>query len=411
MSFPTIKQNPTTFSVVPSTQRAPYGTIHNLSSLTDITQYAGSTLPVNLLSAGTLFVEPNSPITITLPSDTTFYKYLEGDKYLSNGDVLDISVINRGSSNVTFTHATGSQTVTNGGCDCLVLQWDLSRPKRPKYNILENCQPVIAQPITIDGYFSVDPPYLGTYNFNYIVSFAPFTNATSYTYDTNCPDPYLWANTSQTGATLYINWQTYAEFSITITGYNVCSSGSSTGTTFLPCFLAGSKVRMANGQDKNIEDVQIGELVVGAFGEINTVWALHRPLLGSSKMLCINEEHHTSSHHPHIGPEKQFYSHDPEAVSKRTYDLSHEVITDKGKEMWKLHGLKPERLSQLIPGVMLQTVDGPKQVTDLRKYHLPPTTQLYNLVIGGSHTYCVDGYAVTGWPREDDFDYDTWSSL
>jgi hypothetical protein len=38
-----------------------------------------------------------------------------------------------------------------------------------------------------------------------------------------------------------------------------------------------------------------------------------------------------------------------------------------------------------------------------------PETQLYNLVVGGSHTYHVDGYAVTGWPNEDDFDYDLWN--
>jgi hypothetical protein len=41
---------------------------------------------------------------------------------------------------------------------------------------------------------------------------------------------------------------------------------------------------------------------------------------------------------------------------------------------------------------------------------MPEDTQLYNLVIGGSHTYHVDGYAVTGWPREDDFDYDLWKA-
>jgi hypothetical protein len=47
-------------------------------------------------------------------------------------------------------------------------------------------------------------------------------------------------------------------------------------------------------------------------------------------------------------------------------------------------------------------------VKSLETYSMPPDTQLYNLVVGGSHTYHVDGYAVTGWPREDDFDYDLW---
>jgi hypothetical protein len=30
---------------------------------------------------------------------------------------------------------------------------------------------------------------------------------------------------------------------------------------------------------------------------------------------------------------------------------------------------------------------------------------------GGSHTYNVDGYAVTGWPNEEDFDYDLWKII
>jgi hypothetical protein len=47
-----------------------------------------------------------------------------------------------------------------------------------------------------------------------------------------------------------------------------------------------------------------------------------------------------------------------------------------------------------------------EEETCLGPYSLPPETQLYNLVVGGSHTYHVEGYAVTGWPREDDFDYD-----
>jgi hypothetical protein len=44
----------------------------------------------------------------------------------------------------------------------------------------------------------------------------------------------------------------------------------------------------------------------------------------------------------------------------------------------------------------------------VRQGHWPPHTQLYNLVLGGSHTMRLDGYLVTGWPNEHDFDYDAW---
>ena len=68
----------------------------------------------------------------------------------------------------------------------------------------------------------------------------------------------------------------------------------------------------------------------------------------------------------------------------------------------------PGRVQQLEVGVELKTVDGSRAVTFFETYEMGPDTQLYNLVVGGSHTYHVDGYAVTGWPKEDDFDYDVW---
>lgn len=34
---------------------------------------------------------------------------------------------------------------------------------------------------------------------------------------------------------------------------------------------------------------------------------------------------------------------------------------------------------------------------------------LFNLVIDGSHVYSVNDFFATGWPSENDFNYDTWS--
>jgi hypothetical protein len=56
----------------------------------------------------------------------------------------------------------------------------------------------------------------------------------------------------------------------------------------------------------------------------------------------------------------------------------------------------------------LKTIEGSREVKKIEYTPFPSDTQLYNLVVGGSHTYHVEGYAVTGWPREDDFDYDLW---
>ena len=176
-----------------------------------------------------------------------------------------------------------------------------------------------------------------------------------------------------------------------------------------PCFFHDAVVTMADGTTKTIEEIRVGDMVMGAFGEHNSVIALHRPLLGNNTMTNINNDHHTSSHHPHISVDKKFYAVKPATVMSDTYGKSHEVLDENMVPYQRfLAGLKSGRVQQMELGVTLKTVDGPREITFLDTYEMAPETQLYNLVIGGSHTYYVDGYAVTGWPNEDDFDYDLW---
>lgn len=190
----------------------------------------------------------------------------------------------------------------------------------------------------------------------------------------------------------------------------LCSVSASINT--LPCFLEGSLVHMADGTTRAIEDVLVHDKVVGAFGEINEVLFLHRPRLGSARMCCINNDHHTTNHHPHVSVDKQFYCGDPEAVSASTYGRSHAVLDEQGNEVEQmLYGLAKERIHTLQLGVELKTIEGSQVVQTMEVYSMPEDTQLYNLVVSGSHTYHVDGYAVTGWPREDDFDYDEWNPI
>jgi hypothetical protein len=167
---------------------------------------------------------------------------------------------------------------------------------------------------------------------------------------------------------------------------------------------------MADGSTKAIEDVQVNDLVIGAFGEINRVLALHRPILGSTAQMCkINDEHSTTNHHPHVSADKRFYCGDPDLVSNSTYGRKHNVIDEFGNTVERmLHGLAKERIGKLVTGIELKTIEGSRIAETIELYSMPETTQLYNLAIDGSHTYHVDGYAVTGWPSEHDFDYDSW---
>jgi hypothetical protein len=246
------------------------------------------------------------------------------------------------------------------------------------------------------------------------VLWSPVGGILSYKVTANdpCVGNYVSVSTGTRTADLYFNWiSPYNNVTITVTGLlHGCPYTGSAITA--PCFLEGAVVQMADGSTKPIETVAVGDTVLGAFGESNEVLALHRPLLGENLMCRINEEHSTTNHHPHISVDKQFYCGNPGLVNTATYGRTHKVIDGTGAVVDRLlHGLRPDRVQPLRTGIQLKTVEGSRTVRVFESYALPPETQLYNLVVGGSHTYHVDGYAVTGWPREDDFNYDTWTPV
>lgn len=174
------------------------------------------------------------------------------------------------------------------------------------------------------------------------------------------------------------------------------------------CFLAGSSILMSDGHYKNIEDIKPGEFVRGAFGESNPIIALDIVYLGHRYMYEINGEHNTSDDHPHVSFDRKFYSCEPEAIIREWGNYFTCELADGSIENLLNRGISHNRIGLLQEGCILQTNQGPREVKTIKKFILPPETRLYNFVVGGSHTYTVDDYAVTGWPREDDFDYDKW---
>lgn len=229
--------------------------------------------------------------------------------------------------------------------------------------------------------------YLGTYNSN---SFGPQTGFLVFypTQDTLAIDD--------------------GSLDVVLTVSNACSE-SSVDVSY-GCFLEGAPVTMADGTTKPIESVVVGDVVRGAFGELNTVEALHQPLVGASRLCNINNEHRSTTHHPHISADKKFYVVDPAILANMTYGKKHTVIlADGSTERRTMPGVAKERLLKLTEGIVLQTVTGPRAVTSITYEPISPFTKVYHLVVGGSHTFLVEGYAVTGWATEADFDYDAWT--
>jgi hypothetical protein len=257
----------------------------------------------------------------------------------------------------------------------------------------------------------------------FLVFFPEACNATSYTakfynpYPINVPivqnyiGMYNTPSFTRTGYIIVYNmigWDYAYPVTGIITASNECSQ--SEGETSFGCFLAGAQVAIADGSFKAIETVAVGDQVRGAFGEINTVTGLHRPLLGAGCIANINNEHKTTTHHPHVAADKKIYCMNPRIINSFTYGKKHKVIIDNvgNTENRVMYGLHPARILKLEVGVELQTLTGARRVDTLETIKMSPFTQVYHLAVDGSHTFMVDGYAVTGWPREDDFDYDAW---
>jgi hypothetical protein len=198
--------------------------------------------------------------------------------------------------------------------------------------------------------------------------------------------------------------------SISLTVSNSCSSESGEGAVQPFCFLAGSPVALADGTSKPIEQVVVGDRVIGAFGEINTVTGTLSNRLGFVPITNINGEHKTTAPHPHITVDHKLSCTDTLTLTKFAYGRSFPLKGADGKiEARVIKGVSRERIEKLQIGTVLQTLTGPRPVTSLEKIRMPASTRVYHLTTDGSHSYTVDGYAVAGGATEEDFDYDTWT--
>lgn len=204
------------------------------------------------------------------------------------------------------------------------------------------------------------------------------------------------------------------EFEDNWNGRFILEATNDCGTTysdaFFFCFPAGSPVTMEDGSTKAIETIRPGEKVRGAFGEANTVIGYQRGQARESPLITINGNHRFFGPHTHIGADKKIYTTDISHIREHYYGKSGLVITAEGLEQRTVKGVDPSRLRDLKVGSVLKTVDGEEVVTSIEKMKVPPLTPMYHLVVDGSHTFCVNKFAVTGWVDESDFDYDTWTA-
>ncbi|MGC4129252.1 MAG: Hint domain-containing protein [Bergeyella sp.] len=138
------------------------------------------------------------------------------------------------------------------------------------------------------------------------------------------------------------------------------------------CFIADTLVTMADGSQKNIQDIVVGDKLKAVDG-VNTVQSLLRPILGDQPVYAVNgEEAFFTANHPFLTTDG-WKSLDPETTKKEIPDLE---------------------VSLLQVGDILIKDGQQVAIRSIESQQASADTQLYNFALDGDHTYYANDYAV-----------------
>ena len=166
---------------------------------------------------------------------------------------------------------------------------------------------------------------------------------------------------------------------------------SNISTDVESCFTAGTLVRMADGSAKPIEQIRVGDRVLGQGGIINTVTGIERPRLGTRPVYGFNGARaFVTVEHPFMTA-AGWKSIDPRATASENPTLrvgtlrvgdrvavlrSDGVTAATTKATWRAMRLRFVQLHAMTPVA------------------LPASTTVYNLLLDGNHTYFANGFLV-----------------
>jgi hypothetical protein len=176
------------------------------------------------------------------------------------------------------------------------------------------------------------------------------------------------------------------------------------------CFPPETPVLLADGTWVRIDAVKPGDLLRGGRGELNTVIALDRSLLTKRPLWLINGHHRTTAEHRHLTT-RGWASLDPVATHAEHLQFYPVILGDGSVVPRQLVKFTRTPVHRLRLGDVLIRADGTEEpiLTLEPEWHHDPLTVVHSLVMDGSHSFIASGFVVSGWARDDDFDYATWT--
>ncbi|MDR3563487.1 MAG: Hint domain-containing homing endonuclease [Negativicutes bacterium] len=169
------------------------------------------------------------------------------------------------------------------------------------------------------------------------------------------------------------------------------------------CFRAGTKILMADGTKKNIEDVVVGELVIGMDGKPSKVFNVKVvPLEEQVWMTMEDGSIYSTGAHFYWG----------RLSDKEGWGCSASEEHDEKIRAGLKPNLKEGYLDFEDAEVEYATIDGWKRNRSII-ISGDPEEMIYQLEVEGSHSYIANGYVVGGKVTDEDFDYQTiqWEGL
>ncbi|WP_421184079.1 hypothetical protein [Aeromonas hydrophila] len=153
------------------------------------------------------------------------------------------------------------------------------------------------------------------------------------------------------------------------------------------CFVAGTPILMADGEERPIETLRIGERVRDQYGRSNQILAIERVLLGERRLYGLNRlAPFFTAEHPLLTT-RGWAAIAPAMTRTETPTLAVlPLFTGMHLLGWSEHvcagnlALAPHPIELLVES--LCWLDA------------PPTTALFNLILDGSHSYVANGLIV-----------------
>lgn len=153
------------------------------------------------------------------------------------------------------------------------------------------------------------------------------------------------------------------------------------------CFVAGTRILMADGEERPIETLRVGERVRDQYGHSNRILAIERVLLGARRLYGLNRlAPFFTAEHPLLTT-RGWAAIAPAMTRSENPTLTVlPLFTGMHLLGWSEHGS--------AGNLALAPHPAPLLVESLCWLDAPPTTALFNLILDGSHSYVANGLIV-----------------